>query len=136
MSFWKSFFDCPEEIFIGASLQFPLIFIVGWWVLPLMGVCGVLWRLGGMAGGSKLFRRLGVPIIACGASFMVLHDWWLFIAVPLMVWLCPASYGKSSWLYKLFLKITKENTKKADFLTRVVLYFWYWAVFSIALVLQ
>jgi hypothetical protein len=43
----KSFFDNWEEIFIGACLQFPLYFIVGWWVLPIMLVCGILWRLGG-----------------------------------------------------------------------------------------
>ena len=45
---WEIFFDNVEEMFIGAVLQFPLYFIVGWLVLPVMVVCGILWRLGGM----------------------------------------------------------------------------------------
>ena len=122
----KDFFDNLEEIFIGAALQFPLYFVVGWWVLPVMAVCGVLWRLGGMAGGNKLFRRLGVPLVVCGLTFFVLNYWWIFAAVPFMVWLAP-SYGEDSWLYKLI---------KNDFVTRIVTYAWYWTAFSIAFLIN
>jgi hypothetical protein len=115
---WKSFFDSPEEFFVGACLQFPLIFFVGWWVLPLMGLCAVLWRLGGVSGGNKLFRRLGPPFVAVIAS----GKWLAILAVPFMVWLAP-SYGKESWLYRIV---------KNDFLTRIICYGWYWAAFAIA----
>ena len=131
----KSFFDNWEELFIGATLQFLLIFIVGWWVLPIMAVCAVLWRLGGWEHGNKLFRRIGVPLVVCGATFLTLHQWQIFLAGPFMVWLCPASYGKKSWLYKWLLDVTK-NEKKANLLTRGVLYAWYWTFFSIALLMR
>ena len=45
----KSFFDNPEELFMGAVLQFPIYYVVGWWVLPIMLACGLLWRFGGAA---------------------------------------------------------------------------------------
>jgi hypothetical protein len=118
----NGFLDNPEELFIGACLQFPLYFIVGWWVIPIMLVCGVLWRLGGWEHGNKLFRRLGVPLMVCGATFLVTHHWTIFLAVPFMVWLAP-SYGVDSWLYKWL---------KNDFLTRIICFAWYWTAFSIA----
>jgi hypothetical protein len=117
----KDFFNCPEEIFIGSCLQFPLYFLVGWSVLPIALICGVLWRLGGWSGGSKLFRRIGVPLVVCGATFLTLHHWQIFLAVPFMVFLAP-SYGKQSWLFKLL---------KNDFLVRLICYGWYWASFSL-----
>lgn len=120
----NSFWDNPEEFFIGACLQFPLYFIVGWWVLPIMFICGILWRLGGWS--KKLFRRIGVPLVVCGASYLTLHHLAIFLAVPFMSWLAP-SYGQDSWLY---------NRIKNDFLTRVICFGWYWTVFSIAFLIQ
>ena len=131
---WKDFFDNPEEIFIGACLQFPLIFIVGWWIWLIMPLSGLLWRLGGVTGGSKLFRRLGVPILVTLATFLALHQWQIFLAIPFMVWLCPASYGKSGWLWKWILGIVKDE-KKADLITYGILFLWYWSAFVIALIL-
>ena len=116
-----SFFE-PEELFIGACLQFPLYFIVGWWVLPIMLICGILWRLGGWEHGSKIFRRIGVPLCVCGSSVLVGTNPIVLCAIPFMVWLAP-SYGKESWLYKLI---------KNDFLTRIICFAWYWTAFAIA----
>jgi hypothetical protein len=118
----KSFFDNPEEIFIGMALQFPLYFIVGWWVIPIMFLCGILWRLGGCENSSKLFRRIGVPLIVCGSAFVFDRHWMIFSAVPFMVWVAP-SYGVDSWLYKLI---------KNDFLTRLICFDWYWFFFVVA----
>ena len=131
---WKDFFDCPEEIFIGACLQFPVYFLIKWWAVPVMIACGLLWRAGGVTGGNKLFRRLGVPGVVCLSAFLVLHQWTIFLAVPFMVWLCPASYGKSSWLFKWILENVQDE-KKADIITRGILFFWYWTAFFIVLML-
>ena len=117
----------PEEWFIGAALQFPLYFIVGWWVLPIMLLCGLLWRLGGMAGSSKLFRKVGVPLVVCWCAFAATHHWAIFLAIPFMIWLNPASYGKSGWLWKIF---------KADLPVRLIGYFWYWSVFTISYLIK
>lgn len=123
---WKEYWDNPEELFIGAVLQFPLYFIVGWAVLPIMLICGLLWRLGGVEGGSKLFRRIMVPVVICFATFMCTKNQWIWLAAPFMVWLAP-SYGENSWLYKLI---------KNDFLTRIICFGWYWTAFSIAFLIQ
>ena len=120
---WKDYWDCPEEIFIGAMLQVPLYFIVGWWIIPIMASCGLLWRLGGVDGGTKLARRIGVPFVVCLATFLATSHWIIFLAVPFMVWLNPISYGKEAWLYKIL---------KNDFLVRNLGYLWYWSAFSIA----
>ena len=118
---WKDYWDCPEEIFIGAMLQFPLYFIVKWWIIPLMIICGLLWRLGGTEGSSKLFRRIGVPFLVCLSCFLVIHKIQIFLAIPFMIWIAP-SYGVDSWLFKLV---------KNDFLTRLICFCWYWTAFSI-----
>ena len=119
---WDDYFDNWEEIFIGAVFQFPLYFIIGWWVLPLMLVCGLLWRLGGVDGGTKLARRVAVPLLVCISAFAFSQRITIFLAVPFLVWIAP-SYGKDSWLFKLL---------KNDFLTRLVTFAWYWTAFSIA----
>jgi hypothetical protein len=124
---WKSFFDNPQEFFIGACLQFPLIFCVGWWILPIMGLCAVLWRLGGWEYGNKLYRRLGVTILVTGATFVAAPQHWLiFLAVPFMVWLAP-SYGKDGILWKWF---------KNDLPVRLICFSWYWAAFVLAYIPQ
>jgi hypothetical protein len=124
---WKDYFDNWEEIIIdGICSSIFLYWIVGWWVIPLAVLCGFLWRLGGVTGGSKLYRRLGVPLLICGATFLTLHHWSIFLAIPFMVWPAP-SYGKDSWLFKLL---------KNDFLTRLICFAWYWLMFSLATIPQ
>jgi hypothetical protein len=111
-----------EELFIGSCLQFPLYFIVGWWVLPIALICGILWRLGGWSHGHKLFRRLVVPMVVCGSSLLFGVSWAILLAVPFMVWLAP-SYGKESWLFRVF---------NNDFVVRLICFAWYWAAFLAA----
>jgi hypothetical protein len=116
-----SFWNNKEEFFIGACLQFPLYFIVGWWILPVMLVCGILWRLGGWSNGAKIFRWAGVPFVVCLSAFYMGVGGCIFLALPFMVKIAP-SYGKESWLFKLL---------KNDFLTRLICFTWYWTAFGI-----
>jgi hypothetical protein len=97
-----------------------------------MLVCGILWALGGAAGGSKLFRRIGVPLVICGGTYLVFREWPIFIAVPFMIWLSP-SYGEESLLFRFYFKAT-EIQGKADLLTRLTLFFLYWMSFCIFLI--
>jgi len=120
---WKDYWDCPEEIFIGACLQFPLYFIIGWKILLIMPLCGLLWRLGGVEGGVKWARWAVVPLIVCGSASIMAHSPYLLLAAPFMVKLMPFSYGKSGWLYKWL---------KNDFLVRLICFSWYWTALSIA----
>lgn len=119
---WKAFWDCPEEIFIGAALQFPLYFIIGWKILALMPLCGLLWRLGGVTGGIKWARWAVVPLLICIVSALTLHKPFLMLAAPFMVKIAP-SYGKSGRLYKWL---------KNDLPVRLICFGWYWAAFALA----
>ena len=123
---WKDFWDNPEELMIWGLLQFPLYFVIGWWILLIMPLCSVLGRFGGVEGGSKLARRIGVPLVVCWVTFAHTHQWQIFFAVPFMVWLAP-SYGVESWLFKII---------KNDFLTRLICFGWYWTVFAIAFLIH
>jgi hypothetical protein len=115
------FWDNKEEVFVGAALQFPLYFIVGWWVLMVMPVTGLFWRLGGWSEGNKLWRRAGVPLAVCVASLIAGVSWPILLAVPFMLWLNPMSYGEDGWLQKAL---------GDDFLIRIIGYAWYWLMFS------
>lgn len=123
---WKDFWDCPEEIFIGAMLQFPLYFIIGWKILFIMPLCGLLWRLGGVTGGVKWARWAGVPLVVCLSAILCGASWWTLLASPFMVKLMPFSYGKSGWLYKWL---------KKDFLVRMICFAWFWGTFALSFTL-
>lgn len=130
----KDFLDNAFELFWGACVQFPIILIVKWWAILVMAVCGILWRLGGTKDSSKLFRKVGVPLVLCTSAFLKYHRWQVFLAAPLMIWACPWSYGKESWLYVQMRKLTGDD-EIADLVTRLILFFWYWVVFIIFLVI-
>jgi hypothetical protein len=131
----KEYFDNPFEIFWGACSQFPIILIIKWWAIPVMFLCGLLWRLGGTAGGSKHARRIGVPLVLCLSVFIHFHRFGIFLAVPLMIWGCPWSYGADSWLFIKMKQLT-GNQEMADLYTRFVLLVWYWAIFMAALLIR
>ena len=121
---WKDFWDCPEEIVIcGICSSIFLYWIVGWWVLPITAINGFLWRYGGVENGLKMARWLGVPVVLCTATFLTLHHWAIFLAVPFMVYLSPFSYGKDGWLWKLL---------KNDLPVRLICFVWFWLVFVLA----
>ena len=120
---WRDYWDCPEEIFIGAMLQFPLYFIIGWKILFIMPLCGLLWRLGGVEGGVKWARWAVVPLLVCLSAAMAGASWWVLLAAPFMEMISPFGYGKESWLFKWL---------KKDFPVRIINYAWYWTAFTIA----
>ena len=87
-----------------------------------MGICGILWHLGGWQHGHKAFRWFGVPLVVCLSAYLSTQHWQIFLVAPFMVKLAP-SYGEKSWLFKLV---------KNDFITRIICFAWYWTAFSIA----
>jgi hypothetical protein len=118
----RSFFDNPEEFYIGAFLQFPLFYVLRWKIFFIMALCAILWRLGGWQHGSKLWRWVGVPLVVCGSSLFAGCPWTIFLAAPFMVKLAP-SYGKDGILWEWFGK---------DLPVRLICFLWYWSAFTIA----
>ena len=121
----KSFLDTPEEFFIGAFLQFPLFYVVRWKIFVVMALCAILWRFGGWEHGSKLWRRIGVPVVVCGYAIMAGVPWLVLAAGPFMVWLAP-SYGKEGILWKWFGR---------DLPVRVICFGWYWTALVLGYVI-
>ena len=130
----KDYFDNPFEIAWGAFVQFPIIIFFKWWSIPVMIACGLLWRWGGAAGGLKEARRLGVPLLICSITFAKFHHFGIFLAAPFMIWACPWSYGAKSWLF-VKIKAAVKDQDVADFITRFILFVWYWAVYIAALLI-
>ena len=126
-----------EEIFVGACIQFPFYFLVGWWVLALMPVSGFLWALGGAKDSSKLFRRLGVAVATVVSVVVTNITWWPIASfIPVGWGVLTLGYGmpdgedEGSFFGKLYLRILK-NYKLANFSTRLTTYIIYWVAFIV-----
>lgn len=122
-----------EELCVGAFIQFPFYFIIGWWVIPLMIISAILWAVGGS--GPKLFRRLGVPIATSLAIVLWNFQYWtvlaLFVApgwgVISIGYGMPDKTDKGSFLGRFYLGQLK-NYAFANMATRVTTYMLYWSV--------
>jgi hypothetical protein len=125
----------PEEIAVGAFIQFPFYFVIGWWVLLLMPISGLLWALGGAEKSNKLFRRLGVPVATNVAVIASNVNWWPMALAILPMWgVVSLGYGmpdatdEGSWLGRKYLSLLK-NYRWANLATRVTTYVLYWVAF-------
>jgi hypothetical protein len=127
-----------EEMFIGAFIQAPFYFIIGWWVLLLMAISAILWALGGAANSNKLFRRLGVPVATSVAVALTTGNWLALAFIPLGWGALSIGYGipstqppdAGSFLGRFFLKILKTE-KLANLATRLTIYSLYWISFIV-----
>lgn len=115
-----------QELVIG--FLYHIIFLY-WslWVIPTAFVSSYLWALSG-EGQSKIYRRLGCPLLLAIALFLELHNNALFIAVPIAFGFLSLGYGipdstdEGSWLGRFFLKLTGGNLSLTNILTRGLIY--------------
>lgn len=123
------FFDNPEELAIGATFGVAPLFITGW-LAPLAAIaCAILWRMGGVKGGNKWFRRLGVPFFI-SLEILLATNAWISILPFLLMW-APLAMGygipdltdEGSKLGAFFYKLTGKNERAANFYTRLVIGF-------------
>jgi len=118
--------------------QFPLLWLIEphfGWVLAIVCASAVLGTLGGWEHGHKAFRWLAIPLMVCTAIFFLKPcSWLIFLAAPFMIKIAP-SYGKNSWLYKFVLKnlVLQQDSKNANFKTRLICFGWYWGIISLTL---
>ena len=71
----------PEEWVMWALVGAAFAGVLGWWCLVSIPVCAFAWRAGGVAGGNKLFRRIGVPI-SLSTLLCVSHGMAWYLAAP------------------------------------------------------
>lgn len=81
-----------EELLIGGLFGLLMVVFIGLWALVLSPICALFWALSG-AGYSKLFRRLGCPLLACLAIYLVHHQLLIWISLPLSFGVLSIGYG-------------------------------------------
>lgn len=115
----------PEEYVMGAVVGGAFFLFLGWWALLTAALCALLWRCGGISGGNKLFRRLGVPTVLCTA-FVFSHGMpfalasisaVLSFAVLSLGYGIPDATDEGSHIGRFWLRILHDY-QEADFMSR------------------
>jgi hypothetical protein len=118
-----------QEMILGGLSVAVLGFKISWIVLLLSPICAILWALGGDKDGSKLFRRLGVPLSAVAFSTLAwgLH-WHYFLTIPLgfAALTCgdgypdPSTGDAGSWLGSKIYSMNLFTDELGGLLTKVL----------------
>jgi hypothetical protein len=121
---WESMME-PEEWVVGAAFGISFLPFMGWWGVLSAALCAFLWRLGGVKGGDKLFRRVGVPVVV--GTFLILGGSislsWALLSACLSFGVLSLGYGipdgedAGSALGRFWCSIIKEKNV-ADAITR------------------
>lgn len=115
-----------SELIVGAIFGLCFYPFVHWVALTTAPLTAVLWALSG-AGHSKLYRRLGVPLAASTALFVVKGSPSVFVSVPIAFAVLCLGYGipdqtdEGSWLGREWLHITLDPFW-ANIWTRATIY--------------
>ncbi len=125
----KEFFADKAELAAGAIFGLACIFFVGWWTLLSVPLCMLFFRLGGVKGGDRWFRKMGVPTTIAATLWLSTQSVWSFPTFVIM-WI-PLSLGygipdkntgdEGSKLGAFFFKIFNENEFLASIATRSVI---------------
>jgi len=118
-----------EELIIGFTVGICSCLVIGFWAIPVSLVTSFSWSYTAAA-ASKLYRRLGVPLVISSACAVVAHSWLPLISVPLAFGVLSIGYGipstqppdAGSWLGALCLVYMGGDEKKANVLCRVIIY--------------
>lgn len=114
---------------IGAIVGGLSAIKVGWLALAIAPITSFLWAYTG-AGASKLYRRLGVPVLISVACTISVHNLVPLLSIPLAFGVLSIGYGipstqppdEGSWLGRIAFKIANGNEKKADLYCRGLIY--------------
>lgn len=104
-----------EDYLIGSVFGFVTCIVLGWYFgLACSIVCGILWVLGGRGFiGSKVWRRLGVPLLISLQFATNGHILGSIISFLLQIGWQTAGYGEpspgdsGSWLGRLLNNYTR-----------------------------
>lgn len=132
----------PEELLTGSLYGIIFFPVTRFWAIPVGIVSALLYALGGMEGGAKIFRRLGVPAVQAVTLFLVTrHILVLVIGFPLAYAALSLGYGtpsgtdSGSALGRFWIRLVGANYLEADILIRGTIFVLYVLAFGIGLVL-
>jgi hypothetical protein len=88
---------------------------------PLAGA--ILGALGGADKSSKLYRRIGIPVLLVGQAYVTLENIYVLIIMTMCGWLSmgygiPGNGDAGSALGRFWYKLFKQNHFLADIFTR------------------
>ena len=124
-----------DELATGALIGLGTGLLIKWWSFLLAPAIGILWAMGGSSDSPEFFglssrhwRRLGVPLVLCGACSIITSAWLPLLSVLPIFGVCTLGYGipdatdEGSMLGRFFFfGIAKENEIVAQFYTRVAI---------------
>ena len=114
-----------SELLIGFAVGMAFWFKLGLIAIPLAILTSVLWALSGMKGHSKLWRRIGVPLVICLVTFAKFKDWTCWFSLPMAFVVLSLGYGipdafdEGSMLGRFWYWISPDY---AELFTRVTIY--------------
>lgn len=115
------------EILTAIALS---VIVVPWPLLLIAALpCSFLWALSG-SGSSKLFRRVGVPVIWSSCLYITEQNVLVFILIPIAALMLSLGYGipstqppdSGSALGRFFWNLTGQNVLLSNIMTRGVIY--------------
>ena len=82
-----------EEIAVGSVVALAYMYFTGLLTIATVPLCALLWALGGAEKSSKAWRRIGVPIVLCGA--IAYKDMWLtpLLSILPLLFVLRMGYG-------------------------------------------
>lgn len=118
-----------EELATGFVFGICFWPIIGPLTLLVGTICSFLWALTG-SGKSKLYRRLGVPLVPCAAIYLMTYNWHIWISLPLAYGVLSLGYGipstqppdSGSTLGRFWYRVFNNNETKAHLATRGTIY--------------
>lgn len=118
-----------EELLIGFIVGICSWLVIGFWAIPVALVTSFFWAYTG-AGASKLYRRLGVPVVISSVCAYFAHTWIPLISVPLAFGVLSIGYGipttqpvdEGSWLGRICFGWANGSEKLADLYCRGIIY--------------
>lgn len=118
-----------EELIVGGVFGAFLWVFIGAWAILTVPLCAFLWAWTG-AGNGAIWRKLGCPLVACIAIWMVDKNWSVWIGFLPMCLVLSMGYGipsmqppdEGSPLGRFWFKKFKGNMQRAQWATRATIY--------------
>ena len=127
-----------EEIVYGAVFGASLFLWTKWLAIPCALICALLWAIGGS--GTKLFRRLGCPVVQAVAIHITTGSLTTFLSIIPAFGILSIGYGipdstdKGSTLGRFFYDLTGRNNLYANLFTRGLIMVMLWWSFILPLI--
>ena len=120
MQIFKKYLN-PEELAVGLIHALVWSVFLGLWAVLAVPLSSFLWAWAGADGTSKIWRRLGVPVVICGLIAIAKLTWIPLISVLPLWGVLSIGYGipddgdEGSWLGRFWFKKFNDDVMATIF---------------------